>query len=117
MKILVSFQPNKKAPDFEGVRLRKTIKGALEMAEVDYTTSVVEKYDAVHLITPDDENKLNDAKENHVPVIVSALYCESDPVVYNMFLITLCRREKRRAILINRYDLVCILIDHVLYST
>ena len=80
MKILVSFQPNKKAPDFEGVRLRKTIKGALEMAEVDYTTSVVEKYDAVHLITPDDENKLNDAKENHVPVIVSALYCESDPV-------------------------------------
>ncbi len=80
MKILMSFQPNKKAPDFEGVRLRKTIKGALEMAEVDYTTSVVEKYDAVHLITPDDENKLNDAKENHVPVIVSALYCESDPV-------------------------------------
>ena len=80
MKILVSFQPNKKAPDFEGVRLRKTIKGALEMAGVDYTTSIVEKYDAVHLMTPDDENKLNDAKENNVPIIVSALYCESDPV-------------------------------------
>ena len=80
MKILVSFQPNRNAPDFEGVRLRKTIKGALEMTGVDYTTSIVEKYDAVHLITPDDENKLNDAKENHVPVIVSALYCESDPV-------------------------------------
>lgn len=80
MKILVSFQPNKKAPDFEGVRLRKTIKGALEMAGVDYTTSVVEKYDAIHLMTPDDENKLNDAKENNVPIIVSALYCESDPV-------------------------------------
>ena len=80
MKILVSFQPNKKAPDFEGVRLRKTIKGSLEMAGVDYTTSIVEKYDAIHLMTPEDENKLNDAKENHVPVIVSALYCESDPV-------------------------------------
>ena len=80
MKILVSFQPNKKAPDFEGVRLRKTIKGALEMAGVDYTTSIIEKHDAVHLITPEDENKLNDAKENRVPVIVSALYCESDPV-------------------------------------
>ena len=76
----MSFQPNRNAPDFEGVRLRKTIKGALEMAGVDYTTSIVEKYDAVHLITPDDENKLNDAKENRVPVIVSALYCESDPV-------------------------------------
>ena len=80
MKILVSFQPNKKAPDFEGVRLRKTIKGALEMAGVDYTTSIVEKYDVIHLMTPEDENKLNDAKENNIPIIVSALYCESDPV-------------------------------------
>ena len=50
------------------------------MEGVDYTTSIVEKYDAIHLMTPEDENKLNDAKENHVPVIVSALYCESDPV-------------------------------------
>ena len=80
MKVLVSFQPNKKASDFEGVRLRKTIKGALEMVGVEYTTSIVEKYDVVHLITPDDENKLNDAKENNIPVVVSALYCEDDPL-------------------------------------
>lgn len=79
MKILVSFQPSKKSPDFEGARLRKTIKGALEMAGVEYTTSIVEKHDVVHLITPDDENKLNDAKENKIPVIASALYCEDDP--------------------------------------
>ena len=80
MKILVSFQPNKKAVDFEGARLRKTIKGALEMAGVEYTTSIVEKHDVVHLISPDDENKLNDAKENNIPVVVSALYCEDDPL-------------------------------------
>ena len=80
MKILVSFQPNRKAPDFEGARLRKTIKGALEMTGVEYTTSIVDKYDVLHLISPEDENKLNDAKENNIPVIVSALYCESDPV-------------------------------------
>ena len=79
MKVLVSFQPNKKAPDFEGVRLRKTIKGALEMVGVDYTTTIVEKHDAVHLISPEDENKLNDARENNIPVVVSALYCEDDP--------------------------------------
>ena len=80
MKVLVSFQPSKKASDFEGVRLRKTIKGALEMVGVEYTTSIVDKYDVVHLISPDDENKLNDAKENDIPVIVSALYCEDDPL-------------------------------------
>lgn len=80
MKVLVSFQPNKKASDFEGARLRKTIKGALEMVGVEYTTSIVEKYDVVHLITPDDENKLNDAKENNIPVVVSACYCEDDPL-------------------------------------
>ena len=80
MKVLVSFQPNKKASDFEGVRLRKTIKGALEMVGVDYTTSIVERHDIVHLISPEDENKLNDAKENDIPVVVSALYCENDPL-------------------------------------
>ena len=80
MKVLVSFQPNSKALDFEGVRLRKTIKGALEMADVEYTTSIVDKYDVVHLISPEDETKLNDAKENNIPVIVSALYCENDPL-------------------------------------
>ena len=79
MKILVSFQPNRNVADFEGARLRKTIKGALEMTGIDYTTSIVEKYDVIHLLSVEDENKLNDAKENKLPVIVSALYCESDP--------------------------------------
>ncbi len=80
MKVLVSFQPNnKKSLDFEGVRLRKTIKGALEMAGVEYTTTIVEKHDVVHLLSPEDENKLNDAKENNIPVVVSACYCENDP--------------------------------------
>ena len=79
MKVLVSFQPNRKVTDFEGARLRKTIKGALEMVGVDYTTSIVDKYDVVHLISPEDENKMNDAKENNIPVVVSACYCEDDP--------------------------------------
>ena len=79
MKVLVSFQPNSRALDFEGGRLRKTIKGSLEMVGVDYTTSIVEKHDIVHLLSPEDENKLNDARENNVPVVVSALYCEADP--------------------------------------
>ena len=79
MKVLVSFQPNTKILDYEGARLRKTIKGSLEMIGVEYTTSLVEKYDVVHLLSPEDESKMNDAKENNIPVVVSALYCEADP--------------------------------------
>ena len=80
MKVLVSFQPNRRATDFEGARVRKTIKGALEMANVEYTTSIVDKFDVMHLISAEDENKANDAKENNIPLVVSALYSEDDPL-------------------------------------
>ena len=80
MKILVTFQPNTKVADFEGARLRKTIKGSLEMANVEYTTSIVDKFDVMHLISSEDDNKANDAKENNIPLVISALYCEDDPL-------------------------------------
>ena len=79
MKVLVSFQPNKKSPDFEGTRMRKTIKGSLEVLGVEYTTSIVDKYDIMHLISAEDDNKANDAKESNIPLVISALYCEDDP--------------------------------------
>lgn len=79
MKILVSFQPHQKYDNFEGSRLRKSIKGSLEINDIEYTTSVVDYYDIVHLMSVGDEGKINDAIENNVPVVVSALYCESDP--------------------------------------
>lgn len=80
MKVLVSFQPNKKAIDFEGARVRKTIKGALEMVNAEYTTSIVDKFDVMHLISIEDENKANDANENNIPLVISALYSEDDPL-------------------------------------
>ncbi|MCR5505902.1 MAG: glycosyltransferase [Bacilli bacterium] len=80
MKVLVSFQPNKKASDFEGARLRKTIKGSLEILNVEYTTSIVDKFDIMHLISSEDDNKANDAKESNIPLVISALYCEDDPL-------------------------------------
>lgn len=79
MKVLVCFQPKDKYSYFEGTRLRKTIKGALEIEGVEYTNNVVDNYDIVHLLSPFDENKANDAIENNIPVVVSALQCESDP--------------------------------------
>ena len=79
MKILVTFQPNTKTYEFEGARVRKTIKGALEMANVEYTTSIVDTFDVMHLISYEDDNKANDAKESNIPLVVSALYSEDDP--------------------------------------
>ena len=80
MKVLVSFQPNTRAPDFEGARLRKIIKGSLEMINVEYTTSIVDSFDVMHLLSIEDDNKANDANENNIPLVISALYCEDDPL-------------------------------------
>ena len=79
MKVLVYFQPNPKHDNFEGARMRKTIKGALEVIGLTYTSNLYDDYDVAHFISPDDENKLNVALERKVPVIVSALFGEDDP--------------------------------------
>ena len=79
MKALVYFEPSVKSYIFEGARLRKTIKGALELNEVEHTSNLLDMFNIVHLISPDDEKVLADAKEYHTPVVVSALYTEDDP--------------------------------------
>ena len=79
MKVLVYFQPSPKHDNFEGARMRKTIKGALEVINVKHTSNLYDDYDVAHFISPDDENKLNIALERKVPVVVSALFGEDDP--------------------------------------
>lgn len=79
MKVLVSFQSNKNAPDFEGVRLRKNIKGALELNEVKYATNIADYFDIAHFIYIESDTKLNDIFERGIPCICSALCCEDDP--------------------------------------
>ena len=79
MKALVYFQPKKETTIFEGARLRKSIKGALEMVDVEHTSNVLDTYNIIHLISPDDEKVVDEAKEYHCPVVVSALYTEDDP--------------------------------------
>ena len=79
MKVLVYFQPNPKFDNFEGARMRKTIKGALEVVDQAYTSNVYDDYDVAHFLSPDDESKINIAIERKVPVIVSALFGEDDP--------------------------------------
>ena len=79
MKTLVYFQPSSRNDNFEGARMRKTIKGALEIVNSSYTSNIYDDYDVAHFMSPDDEIKLNIALERKVPVVVSALFGEDDP--------------------------------------
>ena len=45
MKVLVYFQPSPKHDNFEGARMRKTIKGALEVINVKHTSNIYDDYD------------------------------------------------------------------------
>ena len=78
MRVLIYFKPKEKFDNFEGTRLRKTLKGALEINNIEYTSEYVDRYDVAHFISPNDETKINACIENGIPVVVSTLYCESD---------------------------------------
>ena len=80
MKVLVYFQPNPKHDNFEGTRMRKTIKGALEMVETQHTSNILDDYDVAHFISPNDESKMNIVLERKIPVVISALFGEDDPL-------------------------------------
>ena len=79
MKAFVHFQPNPAYDNFEGARLRKSIKGALEILEIPYTISLMDDFDIAHFIYIEDDNVIEELKERNIPIVVSALYCEDDP--------------------------------------
>lgn len=79
MKVLVYFQPNPKFDNFEGTRMRKIIKGALEMVETQHTSNILDDYDVAHFMSPSDESKMNVVIERKIPVVISALFGEDDP--------------------------------------
>ncbi|MCQ2776127.1 MAG: glycosyltransferase [Bacilli bacterium] len=77
MKVLVQFEPNN-LDYFDGTRMRKTIKGGLELMDVQHTSTIMDTYDIAHFISPDDEAKIHYALETRTPIVVSALYTEDD---------------------------------------
>ena len=79
MKVFVHFQPNKGFDDFEGARLRKTIKSALETLNIPHTDTRMDDFDVAHFIYLEDESVIQELKERNIPIVVSALYCEDDP--------------------------------------
>jgi glycosyltransferase involved in cell wall biosynthesis len=79
MKALVYFSPGEKNDCFAAARLRKNIKGALELADVPWVESLFALPDILHVLSPEDEAKVHDAKLDGLKVVVSALYTEYDP--------------------------------------
>ncbi len=79
MKVFVHFQPRYLKDVYEGMRLRKNIKGALELTNVEIAKNSIDYYDVAHFLSIADEMKINDAIELGKPVVFSALMCESDP--------------------------------------
>ncbi|MCD8204258.1 MAG: glycosyltransferase [Coprobacillus sp.] len=79
MKVFIPETNSNHFVNFEGTRLLKTLKASLEVSGMDYTSSVVDQFDVVHLISPLDVNKENDALERGIPVVISAMFTESDP--------------------------------------
>jgi 1,2-diacylglycerol-3-alpha-glucose alpha-1,2-glucosyltransferase len=80
MKVFVHFQPKYTKDVYEGMRLRKNIKGALELNNVEIAKNSLDNYDLAHFLSIEDETKINDVLEQNIPVVFSALMCESDPV-------------------------------------
>ena len=79
MKVLIDYDPSPRADRFLGTRLRKNIKGALELVGTSWVESMFAGPDIVHLLSPDDEARAHDARDEGAALVVSALYAEDDP--------------------------------------
>lgn len=79
MKILVHFDPGTNKDIFQATRLRKNIKGGLELNNVTWVNSIYDSPDVAHLMCPADESLAKEIKEEGIQLVVSALYSEGDP--------------------------------------
>ena len=79
MKVLIDFRPAKGCDNYEGARLRKTLKGACEMTDVTWVDSLLSYPEIAHFLSPDDGAKARKAKEKNCKIVFSVGYSDSDP--------------------------------------
>lgn len=114
MRPLISFRPGNKNDHFEGARMRKTIKGALELNDQKYANNYVDIYDIAHFMCVEEETKLLEAEYRGVPIIISSLYTEDDKAASFLEYKKIKNKDeeqtlKPRAIkILNRADLVLV---------
>ncbi len=109
MKVFIPYTHKKATDAFEGTRLRKTLKGACEVADISWVDSPREKVDVAHFLTPSYYAIFKDKKKEGVPCVVSAFYAEDDPRA--SFLTTRLEKlalTKRASLMLNEADLVLV---------
>ncbi len=79
MRVYVA-APKENNLNLEGLRYSKVVKECLKVTEHHVNSNKTDQSNLLfHLFTLDDELKAAEAKGRKLPVIVNALYCESDP--------------------------------------
>lgn len=108
MKVFIPYSSRKTSDAFEGTRLRKTLKGACEVAQITWVDSPRDKVDVAHFINPSDIALLREKKKEGVPTVVSAFYAEDDPVACFLTHDAKPRLAKRSLTILNEADLVLV---------
>ena len=76
MRILIHFDPGPSKDAFLGTRLRKNIKGALELQNIVWVDSIYAKADICHLLSPLDEALAKEAKAIYKVDKIALVNCE-----------------------------------------
>ena len=77
MKALI-YAATHKHQVYEEKHLRRLIKGSLEAVKIQYTYDPFDSFEVAHFLNFPDLKKIKDLKRNHIPVVMSALYCENE---------------------------------------
>lgn len=82
-RALIYFPTKQKAINYEGVRFRKTLKGACEIKNIPYTDLPRRKYDVANIVAVRSKEiaLIHKLKRKKIPIIIWALRCENDPEV------------------------------------
>ncbi len=79
MRVYVLYSPLDAIDVYDGTRLRKNLKGALEECGVKTVDSLSDLPDLVHVLSPIHEKEAVDLTAMGYDVVCSALYAENDP--------------------------------------
>ena len=78
MRVVIHFQNNSTQDAFEGVRMRKTLKGECERMGISWVDSKYANPEIAHIISSKDIGVLQRFSKNGSKTVVSALYCEHE---------------------------------------
>lgn len=114
MKVLIYFDPKSKLDNFEGTRIRRSLKSALEYQDESYFSSPLSSgYEVVHFIDLTEINKFKKEYGKNFKFVLSLLSTEADLTIPSLFKAATNKLEegnfvaKRKQLeIINSVDLV-----------